>query len=276
MKKFNLKREKRKLWLKQHKWQIIKDVSLILCTAILMIAIMYYTKADFSTRVTFDVIDAKVAPFSSGDVVFAYNVDGVSTKTLDSANNDYYYLSNECSNGVTYIVTNNDWQNGTINNLGDNGTKCTIYLTALLNSVSEWLKIIDSNKTYTTLSEVLNDTDTLEALINNNSDCDYLSNSTYWISDITNNSNAMEYIGNNEYCGNILFYNEDWENAISNSTYLEKILKSIVPVMTSNTTPYGEAFAYTIASNTEPYYEFDGSLDASVIGMLYLIQQITM
>ena len=127
MKKFNIKREKRKLWLKQHRSSIIKYGSVAICSFLLAIAIMYYTKADFSTRVTFDVIDARVAPFSSGDVVFAYNVDGQSVSSLKDNGLPYAYISSSCTNDVTYTVTNGDWHHGYIDNLYSN-TKCTIYL----------------------------------------------------------------------------------------------------------------------------------------------------
>ena len=127
MRKLNLKREKRKLWLRQHRSSIIKYGSVAICSVILTIAVMYFSQASFSTRVTFDVIDARVAPFSKGDVIFAYNVDGESVSTLDS-NITYYYTSSTCTNGATYVA-NRDWQNGTIYNIAYNGTKCTLYLT---------------------------------------------------------------------------------------------------------------------------------------------------
>ena len=127
LRKFNVKRENRRLWIRQHKGSIIKYGTGILCGFILAISIMYFSKANFSTTVTFDVIDARVAPFSSGDVVFAYNVDGQSVSSLEDNGLPYAYISSSCTNDVTYVVTNSDWRNGTINNLGSNGTKCTLY-----------------------------------------------------------------------------------------------------------------------------------------------------
>ena len=72
---------------------------------VLGMTIMYFSQASFSTRVTFDVIDARVAPFQSGDVVFAYNVDGKSVSSLEDNGLPYAYISSSCTNDVTYEVT---------------------------------------------------------------------------------------------------------------------------------------------------------------------------
>ena len=109
MKKFNLKREQRKLWIRQHKSSIIKYGTCIISTIILVVAVLYFSKADFSTRVTFDVIDARVAPFSSGDVqIVAFYQDG--EKVNEMPKKYMYKFSNyECDNGATLTWDAAEW-----------------------------------------------------------------------------------------------------------------------------------------------------------------------
>ena len=89
MKKFNIKREKRKLYIRQHKSSIIKYSSIFLCGMILMLAIMYFSKADFTTKATFDLIDAQVSPFISGDVTLAAFIGNEKINAFKSKINTY-------------------------------------------------------------------------------------------------------------------------------------------------------------------------------------------
>ena len=126
MKKFNLKREKRKLWLRTHKWQIIKYGSVFTCGMILMLAIMYFSHASFSTTVTFDVIDARVAPFSNGDIILTYNIDGVDSNTIMENNGTKYKLSSyTCDNSEVITWDNNTWSVN-ISNMSSK-VKCKLY-----------------------------------------------------------------------------------------------------------------------------------------------------
>ena len=89
-----------------------------------------------------------------------------------------------------------------------------------INSISIWLKCANLNKSYSTLAEVLADTETFETLISDSNACQYMKRSTGWAGDPT--------------------------------------VK--VPTMTSNTTPSGEAFASSTYSSSYPaYYAFDGN-----------------
>lgn len=114
------------------------------------------------------------------------------------------------------------------------------------------------DKNYTTISQVLADASTLQALIASNNAADYMARSTTWASDVTADSSAMSYIGLNDYCADALLEDSTWLNAICNSTYFESILNVKVPNMTSATTPSGEvtASSYYTASNNYPYYAF--------------------
>lgn len=116
------------------------------------------------------------------------------------------------------------------------------------------------NKAYTTISQVLADASTLQALIANNNAADYMARSTTWASNVTANSSAMSYIGLNDYCSDALLANSTWLNAICNSTYFESVLNVKVPTMTSDTAPYGKASASHVATATYAAYKaFDNS-----------------
>lgn len=118
-----------------------------------------------------------------------------------------------------------------------------------------------TDKSYTTLNEVLADTTTLQTLISDNNACDYLVRSTSWATSMCSNQTAMSYIGADDYCSNKLLGNSTWLSAIANSTYFESVLNVSVPTMTSNTTPSGEVL-YDSDSGNENYQawkSFDGS-----------------
>lgn len=129
-----------------------------------------------------------------------------------------------------------------------------------VNDIQIWLHCANIwNKNYTTITQVLADASTLQALIASNNAADYMARSTSWASSVTANSNAMTYIGANNYCANKLLANSTWSNAIVNSTYFESVLTTKVPTMTSNTTPSGEAISGGIDTGYPNYYAFDGN-----------------
>ena len=128
------------------------------------------------------------------------------------------------------------------------------------NSVMNWLKTANINKNYTSILQVLDDSETLQELISNNKGCDYLKTSHDWTKLITENENAMTYIGNNDYCANALSNDEFWDDYIFASNYWEKVLKPLVPAMTSNTSPSGQCFANASAHEAyAPFRAFDGN-----------------
>ena len=130
-----------------------------------------------------------------------------------------------------------------------------------VNVIQTWLKCAHiKDKNYTTLSQVLNDTATLEALVSDSNACDYMARSTNWASGIAADADAMALIGKFDYCANKLLSNATWVSAIANSTYFESVLNVKVPTMTSNTAPSGVASASTIyQSGYEAYKIFDGN-----------------
>lgn len=121
------------------------------------------------------------------------------------------------------------------------------------NNIQTWLKCAELNKSYTSMSEVLADTNTLSALISDNNASDYLVRSTTWASDVCSNESAMTYIGLNDYCANKLLADSTWLEAICNSPHFEKVLTVKIPTMTSNTAPSGEAFGSQCYDNTSTY-----------------------
>ena len=129
--------------------------------------------------------------------------------------------------------------------------------------VQTWLHCANVfNKSYTTISEVVADTTTLNTLIANENANDYLVRSTTWASDICSNELAMTYIGNNNYCANKLLDNGTWLTAICNSTYFEKVLNFKVPTMISYTEPEGEVSASKEwTGGTLAYKAFDNNYD---------------
>lgn len=133
-----------------------------------------------------------------------------------------------------------------------------------VNVIQTWLHCANIwDKTYTTISQVLADASTLQALIASNNAVDYMARSTSWASSVVANSNAMTYIGANNYCANKLLANATWCNAICNSTYMESVLNVKVPTMTSNTTPNGEVLYSNAYSSYPAYYAFDGNTSTS-------------
>lgn len=114
------------------------------------------------------------------------------------------------------------------------------------------------DKSYTSISQVLADPSTLQALIASNNAVDYMVRSTTWVSAVCADSSAMTYIGLNDYCANTLLADSTWRNAICNSAYVDSVLNVKVPTMTSNTTPSGECFGST-KLDSDYYNAFDGN-----------------
>lgn len=107
--------------------------------------------------------------------------------------------------------------------------------------VQTWLHCANIwDKSYTTVSEVIVDTTTLNTLIANENANNYLVRSTSFATDLCSNETAMTYIGLNDYCANKLLADSTWLEAICNSNYFEKVFNVKVPTMISNTAPSGE------------------------------------
>ena len=138
--------------------------------------------------------------------------------------------------------------------------------------VQTWLHCANIwDKQYTTVSQVVADKTTLNALVQNENANDYLVRSTTFSTTLCeNNANneAMYYLGLYDGCANKLLADDYWSNAIysadvklTNGDYLfEKVLNFKVPTMTSYTEPEGEVSASSQWTISEPPYKaFDNN-----------------
>ena len=134
--------------------------------------------------------------------------------------------------------------------------------------VQTWLHCANVwNKSYTTISEVVADTTTLNTLIANENANDYLVRSTTFATDICSNESAMTYIGLNDYCANKLLADSTWLETICSTeeTLLKKVLKVFVPTLTSNTGSDGGVASASSEydSHRKVYMAFDDATGSS-------------
>ena len=132
----------------------------------------------------------------------------------------------------------------------------TVTPTDVVNTLLKCANIWDKN--YTTISQLLSDTSALLTVISTSNSVDYLVRSTTWAADVCADSTAMTYIGANNYCADKLLSDSTWLHQICTSTYMESVLNSKVPTMTSATAPSGEVFASNYITDAQPYKAFDG------------------
>lgn len=128
--------------------------------------------------------------------------------------------------------------------------------------IQTWLECAGiTDKAYTTLAEVLADTDTYTTLLGDSNACDYMARSTTWASTIVADADAMRLLGMYDYACDALLSDSTWASAICNSTYFESVLNVSVPKMTSATTPSGQVFASSenSANSYNAWKAFDGS-----------------
>ena len=117
-----------------------------------------------------------------------------------------------------------------------------------------------TDKAYTTISQLLADSTSLQTVISSNNAIDYLVRSTTWATDMCADSTAMSYIGLNNYASNTLLADSTWCEAMLQSSYKDSVFNVKVPVMTSNNTPSGYiASALTEASTAKAYHAFNGN-----------------
>ena len=148
-----------------------------------------------------------------------------------------YYATSDASGYHEGTITLEKWGNYPVE-LGDTPNGATVTPT---DDVQTWLHCANIwNKSYTTISEVVADTTTLNTLIANENANDYLVRSTTFATDICSNESAMTYIGLNDYCANKLLADSTWCTAICDSPHFKKVLIVRVPKMISNTAPSGE------------------------------------
>src|SRR5574344_1366650 len=125
---FNAKKEYQKLMFKRNKGKYIKYGTIILSVCLLIFAIMYFSFSKFSTTKKFNVINAKVGDFSSGDYTIAAYIDGTKTSTIPLKTDGYNIDKVECSNDAVGSWDSDKW-GITIINATVSGTRCNVYFT---------------------------------------------------------------------------------------------------------------------------------------------------
>ena len=136
--------------------------------------------------------------------------------------------------------------------------------------VQTWLHCANIwDKAYTTISQVLADVSTLQALISSNNAADYMARSTTWAVTVTANQSAMSYISLNDYCAEKLLSNSSWLQSICSSSYMENVLNVKVPTLSGSS---DSVIFVGKDSDNYPYYAFDnnvGTASASQIETNY-------
>ena len=101
--------------------------------------------------------------------------------------------------------------------------------------IQTWLKCagITDKTTYSTLADVLGDTDTFIALCADSNASDYMARSTTWASGVCADATAMQIVGKYGYCADALRDDNTWNTAINNSPYASYVPATpVVPVGT--------------------------------------------
>lgn len=191
----------------------------------------------------------KTAP-SSGNTMYFYPPTTGNWTISGTVSSDTYYSSpNPVVVSSLYTSVS-----ATLETIPDGSTKTPT------DDVSIWLACAGiRDKAYTTLTEVLSDSETFNALLGDSNACAYMARSTTWTTDICADQYAMNLLGQYDTACDALLSDATWVSAIANSTYFESVLNCKVPIMTSATTPSGVASGYNNHSNSQfaPWYAFD-------------------
>lgn len=115
------------------------------------------------------------------------------------------------------------------------------------------------------LNDIFTSEGILDKFLANNSSIDYiLADKNKYGDYILKNTNTMKKFASNEYAMNKMIADTDWRNAIlSDDTAIAGLDASnptTVPIMTSNTTPSGEAFASSYSDAFPAWNAFDNVL----------------
>jgi hypothetical protein len=132
--KFNPKVAKLKLKLRQNKEKYIKIGTLVFSVSILIIGIIYFAYAKFTTVNKFKPIQTTVGSFTTGDYTLAAYIDGTKSDTFPAKNTNHVVSKIECNNSATATWDYAKWGINIVN-ATQTGTKCNVYfLTAYQDS----------------------------------------------------------------------------------------------------------------------------------------------
>lgn len=126
-------------------------------------------------------------------------------------------------------------------------------------SIEKWCKVV--GLTYSDISDISEQN--MRILMSKHASVDYFMEwytaDNTMLDDFTLSEIAMKWIGLNDYICDKLMAIEDAESRLLASEYWEYILKDHVPIMTSNTSPYGTASGSNIYESGYDFYKaFDG------------------
>ena len=92
----------------------------------------------------------------------------------------------------------------------------------------KWLKCAGINKSYTTVSQVVADTDTMFLLMSDENAMKYLARSTNFADAICADETSMTYLGQSAYVDDTVLNSDIWVSAISSSPYsLDLLFKTL-------------------------------------------------
>lgn len=164
----------------------------------------------------------KTAPSSGNTMVFYPPTTGSWVISGTVGGSPYSVTANVASLSTPVPVT--------LETIPDGSTKTPT------DDVSIWLACAGiTDKAYTTLAEVLEDSVTFNALLGDSNACAYMARSTTWASTLCADQYAMNLIGQYDTCCDALLSDTTWCSAICGSAYFESVLTDKVPVLSSAT-----------------------------------------
>ena len=108
-----------------------------------------------------------------------------------------------------------------------------------INDIQTWLKCAEiTDKAYTTIGEVLNDSVTLLTLMSNEEAMKYLARSASFADDICSNQAAMELLGNSPHVDDTVLNSDLWVSEIKQSPYKSQVLPQ-AELFVGNTYKFG-------------------------------------
>lgn len=144
--------------------------------------------------------------------------------------------------------------------------------TATANDVQTWLKCAGINKSYTSVSQVVADTDTMFLLMSDENAMKYLARSTDFADTICADETSMTYLGQSAYVDSTILNSDLWVTKISSSSYWD-LVYPVVTVHSSASatiTVAGKSFTSDATGNTQhsmPWGTF--SISDSVSGQSF-------
>lgn len=105
--------------------------------------------------------------------------------------------------------------------------------TATANDVQTWLKCAGINKSYTTVNQVIADTNTMFLLMSDENAMKYLARSTNFADAICADETSMTYLGQSAYVDSTVLNSDLWVSSIISSSYIDKIFIDLIPTMSS-------------------------------------------